>query len=275
MPRKSTAFLAALLLAAGAAGAADAAKPFPKAARAGPPQFQDDAALASAVGGAWRVPTNRARDAARHPAESLIFWGVKPGATILEISPGGGYWTEIVAPYAKATGGRYIAAVSERGTPDFKAKYADAAVYGPVETVVFSKATNLGAPGTADVVFTARNIHSFMGQDNLDKVMADSFAVLKPGGDPGRGGAPRRPATDGRGRQATATSRRHTSSPRPSAPGSSSTPARTSTPTRRTPRTTPSASGPCRRPSGPRRRASPPIRRSTAPNTTQSARATG
>ena len=182
MPRKTTVLLAALLLAAGAAGAADAAKPFPKAARAGPPQFQDDAALASVVAGSWRAETNRARDPHRHPAESLTFWGVRPGATIVEISPGGGYWTEIVAPYAKATKGRYIAAVSERGTPAFKTKYADAAVYGPIETVVFSKTTNLGAPATADVVFTARNIHSFMGQDNLDKVMADAFAVLKPGG---------------------------------------------------------------------------------------------
>ena len=181
MPRKPL-LLAALLLAAGAAGAVAASPAFPNATRAGPPTFEDDAALKAAVDGAWRVQTNRARDAARHPAESLTFWGVRPGATVVEISPGGGYWTEVLAPYAKATSGRYIAAVSERGTPDFKAKFADAAVYGPVETVVFSKATNLGAPGTADVVFTARNIHSFMGQGNLDKVMADSFAVLKPGG---------------------------------------------------------------------------------------------
>jgi predicted methyltransferase len=182
MPRKTTALLAALLLAAAGATAADAAKPFPNAKRAGPPQFQDDAALKSAVAGAWRAQNNRARDVYRHPAESLGFWGLAPGATIVEISPGGGYWTEILAPYAKATKGRYIAAVSERGTPAFKQKFADAAVYGPIETVVFSKTTNLGAPGTADFVLTARNLHNFISQDNLDKVMADSFAVLKPGG---------------------------------------------------------------------------------------------
>ena len=182
MPRKSTAFLAALLIAAAGATATEAAKPFPNAKRAGPPQFQDDAALTSAVAGSWRAANNRARDAHRHPAESLSFWGLKPGATIVEISPGGGYWTEILAPYAKATRGRYIAAVSANGTPNFKAKFADAAVYGPIETVVFSKTTNLGTPGSADFVLTARNLHNFISQDNLDKVMADAYAVLKPGG---------------------------------------------------------------------------------------------
>lgn len=177
MPRKPALVLAVLLLAAGAAGATYAAKPSAAATRAGP-----DAALKSAVAGDWRAANNRARDVWRHPGESLSFWGVRPGATIVEISPGGGYWTEILAPYAKATGGHYVAAVSANGTPNFKAKFANADVYGPVDTVVFSKTTNLGAPGSADWVLTARNLHNFISQDNLDKVMADAYAVLKPGG---------------------------------------------------------------------------------------------
>jgi predicted methyltransferase len=176
MSRTTTALFAAALIAAAGATAAALADP------AGAAQPKADSALTSAVGGSWRAANNRARDGARHPGESLSFWGLRPGATIVEISPGGGYWTEILAPYAKATRGRYVAAVSERGTPAFKEKFANAELYGPVETVVFSKTTNLGAPGTADFVLTARNLHNFISQDNLDKVMADAYAVLKPGG---------------------------------------------------------------------------------------------
>ena len=76
-----------------------------------------------------RPAGDKARDGARHPAASLEFWGLKPGQTVIEIAPGGGYWTEILAPYAKETGGHYIAAM---GKPDQKlpAKFADTAVYG-------------------------------------------------------------------------------------------------------------------------------------------------
>ena len=64
-------------------------------------QAAEDKALKAAIAGAARTEANTARDAARHPYETLAFWGVKPKQTILEISPGGGYWTEILAPYQK------------------------------------------------------------------------------------------------------------------------------------------------------------------------------
>ena len=69
------------------------------------PVFAADAALQAAVASPDRTPANVARDGARHPYESLSFWGLKPKQTVIEVSPGGGYWTEILAPYAKATGG--------------------------------------------------------------------------------------------------------------------------------------------------------------------------
>ncbi|MBP7705234.1 MAG: class I SAM-dependent methyltransferase [Caulobacter sp.] len=156
------------------------------AARRGP--------LDEAVAGAWRKPENVARDVYRHPAESLTFWGLKPGQTVIEIAPGGGYWTEILAPYAKATGGTYIAGVADltnpkisdgarKGRADFEAKYADAATYGQIRYVGFSPVSPpLGAPASADLVITARNIHNFMYQGSLDKAMSDFHAVLKPGG---------------------------------------------------------------------------------------------
>ncbi|HQT52891.1 MAG TPA: methyltransferase, partial [Phenylobacterium sp.] len=106
-------------------------------------QAAEDKALKAAVAGPSRTEANTVRDAARHPYETLTFWGVKPKQTIIEISPGGGYWTEILAPYAKATGGTYIASAADldnpklsdgarKGRQAFEAKYADEAKFGKV-----------------------------------------------------------------------------------------------------------------------------------------------
>ncbi len=155
----------------------------------------EDAALRQAVDGPQRGEAHVARDGDRHPYESLAFWGLKPGQTVIEISPGSGYWTEILAPYAKATGGTYVAAVADlddpalsegarKGRAAFEAKYADAAQFGDVAYVGFGAASKpLGAPGSADLVLTARNIHNWMWREGmLDKAMGDFYAVLKPGG---------------------------------------------------------------------------------------------
>jgi predicted methyltransferase len=145
--------------------------------------FATDAKLTAAVAGRGRAHENSVRDDARHPAASLEFWGLKPGQTVIEITPGGGYWSEILAPYAKDTGGHYIAAT---GRPDQKLpeKFTNAAIYGPVRYTVFSKDSGpLGAPGSADVVLTARNVHNWMGPSGMaDKAFKDFYAVLKPGG---------------------------------------------------------------------------------------------
>lgn len=155
---------------------------------------QVDKALKAAIAGPQRTAASVARDGARHPYESLVFWGLKPKQTVIEIAPGGGYWTEILAPYAKATGGHYIAGVADlsnpalsegakKGRAAFEAKYADKAVFGEVGYANFGpKSGPLGPPGSADLVITARNVHNWLGGGMLDKVMADFFAVLKPGG---------------------------------------------------------------------------------------------
>ncbi|MFM8941192.1 MAG: class I SAM-dependent methyltransferase, partial [Phenylobacterium sp.] len=150
---------------------------------------------AKAVASEARSAAGRARDGARHPVESLTFWGLKPGKTVIEVSPGGGYWTEILAPYAAATKGRYIAGVADlsnpklsegarKGRADFEARFADVARYGKVEYVGFGATSGpLGAPGSADMVLTARNIHNWMWTPGmLPKVMNDFNAVLKKGG---------------------------------------------------------------------------------------------
>lgn len=154
-----------------------------------------DAQLQAAVAGAQRSDAHKARDAARHPVETLTFWGLKPKQTVIEISPGSGYWTEILAPYAKATGGTYVATAADLANPSisegakagraaFEAKYADTAKYGTVKYAGFGPTSGpLGAPGSADMVITARNVHNWATQPALlEKVMKDFHAVLKPGG---------------------------------------------------------------------------------------------
>lgn len=153
-----------------------------------------DAALQAAVAGSWRTPANVERDQWRKPVEALTFWGLKPGMTVLELSPGGGWWTEILAPYARMTKGRYIATAADLNNPElsqgardaraaFEKRFSDTALYGHVEFVNFGpKSSGLGEPNSVDFVLNGRNVHSWMGAGILDRVMADSFAVLKPGG---------------------------------------------------------------------------------------------
>lgn len=154
-----------------------------------------DAALAAAVAGDQRSEAHKARDAARHPVETLTFWGVKPNLTVVELQPGSGYWTEILAPYAKATGGTYVATAADLDNPAlpeaakknreaFVARYADEAKFGKIAYVNFgAQSKTLGAPGSADLVITARNIHNWMWTEGqLDRILKQSHDVLKPGG---------------------------------------------------------------------------------------------
>lgn len=154
-----------------------------------------DAKLQAAVASSVRSAENTARDAARHPVGTLTFWGLKPKQTVIEVTPGGGYWTEILGPYAKATGGTYVAGVTDVENPrtseaakksleGFKARYADTGKFGTIRYTGFGVASRpLGPPNSADLVMTSRNIHNFTYQPGmLDKSMSDFFAVLKPGG---------------------------------------------------------------------------------------------
>jgi predicted methyltransferase len=144
------------------------------------PALAADAALTAALAPGHRDANNVARDKYRHPAESLTFWGLKPGMTVIEITPGGGYWSEILAPYAAATHGRYIAATGSAGEK-LPPKFANAATYGAVRYTVFS---NKSGPmsGGADLILTARNVHNWIPQGYAEKAFRDFYAALKPGG---------------------------------------------------------------------------------------------
>ena len=77
-----------------------------------------DPALGAVIAGDWRSADNKSRDKYRHPVEVLGFWGLAPGMTVLEVQPGGGWWTEILAPYAQRTGGRFYATAVDLSNPE-------------------------------------------------------------------------------------------------------------------------------------------------------------
>ena len=188
-PRAAAARLALLALIAAVALALHAAA---GPARAG----TADAALTAAIDGSWRQPANRARDAFRHPYESLIFWGLKPGMTIVEVDPGvRGWWTEILAPYARMTHGTYVAALPDRAeagganNPEaaraaFSKGVADASIYGEVKAYDFGPRHTDAIPnGSADLVLVARAFHNWARQGDATGVYLRAFfAMLKPGG---------------------------------------------------------------------------------------------
>jgi predicted methyltransferase len=151
------------------------------------------AKLREAVANTARTPANVARDRYRHPVETLDFFEVDPGDTVVEIWPGGGWYTEILAPYVTKGGGKlYLAAPAWGRSGIDKLRTADAALYGPLAVVDFpvtdAKAARV-PDGTADVVLTFRNVHNWrMGyrrddkQDYSAEAFRQMFAMLKPGG---------------------------------------------------------------------------------------------
>lgn len=123
-----------------------------------PPVPQEDAALQAAVASPTRPAADSARDAYRHPFETLTFWGLTPGATIVEIEPGrAGWWRNILEPYAAATGGTYVP------------------VNRPLEGMGV-------ADGAADMVVVARAFHNWHRSGRTEPYLAAFFRALKPGG---------------------------------------------------------------------------------------------
>lgn len=149
--------------------------------------------LDAAIAASTRTPANVARDRYRHPKETLAFFGVEADDTVVEIWPGGGWYTEILAPYLASGGGRLYAAAPSWGINGInKLKAANAGLYGSIQTAdfpAFDAAATRVPDGTADVVLTFRNVHNWrMGYRRDDKAdysaeaFRQIFAMLKPGG---------------------------------------------------------------------------------------------
>jgi predicted methyltransferase len=147
--------------------------------------------------GDHRSPENRARNAQRHPVETLEFFGLRPDQTVVELSPGaGGWYTEILAPYLRERGKLYAAGFEsdppEGPGRDYmlqgRQKFADKLASRPdlydrvVVTELGPRRQQIAPDGSADLVLTFRNVHGWMSGGFADKVFAAAYRALKPGG---------------------------------------------------------------------------------------------
>jgi predicted methyltransferase len=148
-------------------------------------------ALEQSVAGEHRSAKNKARDQYRHPVETLKFFGFSPEMTVVEITPGGGWYTEILAPALKGTGKLYGAHYPDTGADNYysnsrkklEKKLASNVVFSEVVLTDFvpRKQSELAPQGSADLVLTFRNLHNWKDA-GVEQVFKDAFNALKPGG---------------------------------------------------------------------------------------------
>jgi predicted methyltransferase len=150
--------------------------------------------LREAVQDDGRTGEERARDRYRNPYDTLSFLGIQPGMTVVELYPGGGWYSAILAPYL-ADEGRLVAAhfnLEQENAPSyyeslhkaFTERFVESGRFGDIEVIAFDPPAkpSLGESGSADMVLTFRNIHSWIGAGQLEDVFAAAHEVLKPGG---------------------------------------------------------------------------------------------
>ena len=154
------------------------------------PATKPDPALVSAVSDPARKPQQVARDKFRHPVEELTFFGLTPTMTVVELWPGGGYWTDILGPYLKPSG-HYIVSVNapgdaeeDAGVAKFQAHIAEQKDrLGPIKVTVLGPGHfDIAPPNSADLVLTFRNLHNWMDGGFTDEALAGVLKALKPGG---------------------------------------------------------------------------------------------
>lgn len=145
-----------------------------------------------AVASDYRSTENRPRDVYRHPLETLNFFGLKPEMSVVEISPGAGWYLEILAPYLSGKG-QYTAALPPSNN-DYMAKLNDKILSwvkahpeleGKIKTSIFNPPSEMELvtpTGSADMVLTFRNVHNWMSKGNEQAAFNGFFKALKPGG---------------------------------------------------------------------------------------------
>jgi len=144
-------------------------------------------AIEAAISGNHRSPESRSRDVYRHPLETLMFFGLEPGMTVVEMGPGGGWYTEILAPVLQEEG-RLIAAAPPADT-EYGIRFdtflaINPELYGAIERRTFNPPDelSLGPDGSADMVVTFRSTHGWINRGFAPAVYQAMFDVLKPGG---------------------------------------------------------------------------------------------
>jgi predicted methyltransferase len=181
-PRRSLAvWTLALLAAAGCVGTATVSR------------GSVSAALDEAIAGSHRPDSDRARDVYRHPRETLLFFGLRPNQTVVEITPTGGWYTRIIAPVVRREG-RYIAAMppvvagnanSERTRRNYlDMLQAHPQLFDRVEVTDFDIAGGrpLAPDDSVDLVLTFRNVHNWLAREQAEAAFRAMYRALKPGG---------------------------------------------------------------------------------------------
>jgi len=151
------------------------------------------AELDKVLQGSHREAKNVARDIYRHPKETLMVFGLEQNMKVLEILPGRGWYTEILAPLMKDSGKLTVASYGEAHPTkylrnihiDFMKKMnADANTYGKVKIVEFNKSGYLAdiPDNSLDMVVTFRNTHNWIRRGGIEEIYAAFSRVLKPGG---------------------------------------------------------------------------------------------
>ncbi len=147
--------------------------------------------LDKAIAGEHRSEGNRARDQYRHPKETLAFFGLEPGMTVVELFPGGGWYTEVLAPAlgedGRLLGAQFEATAPPAYRPGTVARYQEmlkGPAFANTEMVTLDDSGALQGvdDASADMVLTFRNVHNWMGAGTFDKVVQEAARVLKPGG---------------------------------------------------------------------------------------------
>ena len=152
-----------------------------------------DPALQSVIDGDHRSPEHRARDQYRHPAETLTWLGLNSRMTVVEITPGRGWYTEILAPYLKDNGIFYAAGYDKESDREYMKNLnkmldekltSNPDVYGTptITELAPPNRTAIAPEGSADMVLTFRNVHNWMSAGTTDSVFSAMYAALKPGG---------------------------------------------------------------------------------------------
>jgi len=159
--------------------------------QAAPASTISDATFDHVLQGSWRAPANSARDPYRHPRETLQFFGLRPAQTVIEITPGGGWYSEVLAPLLKEHG-HYVAALQASTSNDSARKSnqalekkfsADPEHYAKAGWIEFRPdQPDFGKPGSADVVLTFRNVHNWVMADTAPAMFKAFNRVLKHGG---------------------------------------------------------------------------------------------
>jgi predicted methyltransferase len=160
---------------------------------AGATDAETGQALDAALNGNQRSAENKARDVYRHPRATLEFFGIEAHMTVVEFWPGGGWYTEILAPALRGSGKLVAAHYGENTGSDYRTRNylgfmeklaSRPEIYDQVKVMAWGKGAGnaLGQDGSADMVVTFRNLHSLIRDDQLDAFLDAAFRVLKPGG---------------------------------------------------------------------------------------------